>query len=412
MGMTIMIGDEEMRMDEDVPPYQIYTVELRMDDRQHASYMKIHENYAGALYKKAPNKKDVRMLSISHRSLCQAVLDSNLQKFEDRSLGKEPGNPAWAGTADDHGAEFYCQKTLPANAPPYRDALGMAVYNSSLSVKLQYLAGLLKFLCLDSAQRVLVFCDWPACQWDVEMFADTLGIEVISIRGTHNSAEREAACKRFNDSKDSLQVLVASDRTSATSLNLQFACCRVVFMESNMNANTLLQGIGRVFRIGQRAPICVWILIVDGTYDQCLQARQARKFVSQLADNLQLSPEVEEEVAQEINEDLRAELRQQHIKQTAESLYQELFGQRSARHDKRWAHFQDLDAKNKLPEEKVFLKSLGLAVVRKTKDLHGKWLPWSLAPKHPRLRLPAGSLGHSVPAGSQGRLTIRCNADA
>ena len=48
MGFTMDIGDGLIRIEENVPPYQIFTVELRMGDRQHVSYMTLHDNYAEA----------------------------------------------------------------------------------------------------------------------------------------------------------------------------------------------------------------------------------------------------------------------------------------------------------------------------------------------------------------------------
>ena len=149
----MVVGGMALRIGADVPGYKIHTVKLRMNPRQHAAYTLIHDQYAQALYKKR-GKKDVRMLSISHRSLCQATLDPNLQRFEDRTLGKSPGDPAWAGQNSDHGAGYYCARTMPGHIPPLRDALGMALYNSALSVKLQYLAGLLKYLVIDYKERV------------------------------------------------------------------------------------------------------------------------------------------------------------------------------------------------------------------------------------------------------------------
>ena len=49
MGSTMNIGDGLIRIEENVPLYRIFTVELRMGDRQHASYMALHDNYAEAL---------------------------------------------------------------------------------------------------------------------------------------------------------------------------------------------------------------------------------------------------------------------------------------------------------------------------------------------------------------------------
>ena len=42
------------------------------------------------------------------------------------------------------------------------------------------------------------------------MFLDNLSVEVVFIRAFHTLTEREAIVKRFNNSKDSLQVLISS----------------------------------------------------------------------------------------------------------------------------------------------------------------------------------------------------------
>lgn len=74
-----------------------------------------------------------------------------------------------------------------------------------------------------------------------------------------------------------------SDRTTATSVNLQKACRDMVFIDPPINVNTMLQAIGRVFRIGQKHPQNIWILTADETYDQVKQHRAATKIISQIA---------------------------------------------------------------------------------------------------------------------------------
>lgn len=93
---TMKMSEQMIRIEEDVSSYKAFTMELRMNDREHAAYSKIHDLYADSLFKRS-NNKDVRMLSIAHRALCSATFDANLQQFEDRTIGKNPGNPAWAG---------------------------------------------------------------------------------------------------------------------------------------------------------------------------------------------------------------------------------------------------------------------------------------------------------------------------
>lgn len=76
-------------------------------------------------------------------------------------------------------------------------------------------------------------------------------MKVVNIRGNTNNSSRNAIVKRFNDPKDPLNDLIASNRTSAISLNLQAVRARVVFIKDSLNANTIFQAIGRVFRIEQ-----------------------------------------------------------------------------------------------------------------------------------------------------------------
>ena len=70
-------------------------------------------------------------------------------------------------------------------------------------------------------------------------------------------------------------ALLASQRTSNSSLNLQPACRFMAIMEGFASVNDVLQALGRIFRIGQLPAQKIWLVTADQTYDQKIQHRAA-----------------------------------------------------------------------------------------------------------------------------------------
>ena len=70
MGSTMNVWKNKIRIGGDVTLYKIYNVKSKMNDRQHAAYTKIHDNYTDAFDLPKKDKKDVWMLSTSHSSPC------------------------------------------------------------------------------------------------------------------------------------------------------------------------------------------------------------------------------------------------------------------------------------------------------------------------------------------------------
>lgn len=65
-------------------------------------------------------------------------------------------------------------------------------------------------------------------------------------------------------------------------VNLQRDCHNVIFLNFSVNINTLLQAIGRVWRIGQTKESQVYVLTCDRSYDHTLQQRAAAKVIGQV----------------------------------------------------------------------------------------------------------------------------------
>lgn len=64
-------------------------------------------------------------------------------------------------------------------------------------------------------------------------------------------AERDAAVAEFNMKDGELRILMASDRRTAKSVNLQADCQNMIFCDVLEGGNTLNQCIGRIYRMGQ-----------------------------------------------------------------------------------------------------------------------------------------------------------------
>ncbi|KAJ9635369.1 hypothetical protein H2199_008372 [Coniosporium tulheliwenetii] len=60
-------------------------------------------------------------------------------------------------------------------------------------------------------------------------------------------------------------------------------CWNLVMLDVLESANIAAQRIGRVFRLKQKHRQNVWIVTVDHTYDQVIQARSAQKVYGQIA---------------------------------------------------------------------------------------------------------------------------------
>ncbi|KAK5690494.1 hypothetical protein LTR17_025940 [Elasticomyces elasticus] len=77
-------------------------------------------------------------------------------------------------------------------------------------------------------------------------------------------------------------ILVCSSRSAAESLNFQKACCNIIVMDI-VNNNTILQIIGRCYRIGQTHEQFIKVLTLNRTYDQHIVSNYAATMISQLA---------------------------------------------------------------------------------------------------------------------------------
>ena len=260
----------------------------------------------------------------------------------------------------DRGASFYHHRTRSDDiSPPYTDRLTMSWYVCARSPKLQAIARIVHHVCYEENHKIIIFVNWPRTLWNIEMFLALIGVKTCSIKSSMTLTEKNAVIAEFNDTTSELRVLVTSDRITVPSLNLQQDCFHMLFADIPEEENTLNQCIKSIHRMGQRHAQKVWILTVDRTYDQVIQARAASKYLGQLAGSLQFKPTLDEiEQAKRYLKDYGDTDRDPEsyaLDLKCQTLYMQLYGQRSSRHE--WLNIDDLYAKDKLPTELAFRRS-------------------------------------------------------
>jgi len=101
-------------------------------------------------------------------------------------------------------------------------------------------------------------------------------------------------------------------------------------MDTAANINTIIQTIGRIHRLGQKEVQDIYIITVNHTYDQILQAKATNKMIAQLAGEARTKGNSLEE-----------------MEANAEELITRMLGQRCSRKD--WMDL-DLRAKDNLKQ--------------------------------------------------------------
>jgi hypothetical protein len=144
------------------------------------------------------------------------------------------------------------------------------------------LLGIVREVVLRNKRKLLIFCQYPMVQFCVENFFKVLCFKTLGLRAGMSLGERAHTAARFNDPADDGQILVVTYATCSVGLNLHGSCSDMVMVEVAMSANTVLQAIGRIHRLGQSNEQRVWILSGTNTFDRFVEYNQAKKMIGQI----------------------------------------------------------------------------------------------------------------------------------
>ena len=369
MGEEIMVNNEVEKVD-DAPPCSICTVELAKDSKMQKEHDKIYYPLAPSLPRSGESDEfgsakiafgvERRIKGLASNPYLDWYIDHATRVNDRLSFIHEK-----YGIGDRYLSWHFGNINRNPGGPPYTDRQKAATWQSALSPRMRFSAGLLHDICLVHRRNVVVFVQSPLVLWDLEMFLDNNQFEVLTIQSKHTIEERSKILKTFVEDSTEPRVLLTSMDLSATTLVIEKTCSDMVFYEVPNSIPKAVQAISRIHRPGQKRPQQVWILTTDGTYDQVLQSRLATKGISQLA--AQLDPNDTHDVFEGVNIDeannehrvRNSDSENKHKYKLMEKECAELIplflGQRSQRQG--WGDALNLKAKDELDEERQWIDS-------------------------------------------------------
>jgi superfamily II DNA or RNA helicase len=138
-----------------------------------------------------------------------------------------------------------------------------ALLDGLFSPKLHELRRLIGDLCLQQGRKVVVFSQWRRMlrlsEWALRDVLGDAGIKAVFFTGAESQQQRSRAVVDFHDDPR-VRVMFLSD-AGGVGLNLQRASNACINLELPWNPSVLEQRIGRIYRIGQKAPIDVFTLV-------------------------------------------------------------------------------------------------------------------------------------------------------
>ncbi|WP_291517155.1 DEAD/DEAH box helicase [Acidovorax sp.] len=142
--------------------------------------------------------------------------------------------------------------------------------------KLELLADMLPAL-IAEGRRVLVFSQFTEMLGLAADLLDTLALPYLTLTGQTPPRQRGAVVKSFQAQDEArARILLASLKAGGLGLNLT-AADTVIHLDPWWNPAVEEQATARAHRIGQRQPVFVYKLVVEGSIEERMLELQARK---------------------------------------------------------------------------------------------------------------------------------------
>ena len=137
--------------------------------------------------------------------------------------------------------------------------------NVRASSKLAELPLIVEDVALNGGHKVLIFTQWERMTRLVEEALADLPVDMVRMHGGLSIRQRERIIDRFSEDPD-CRIFISTD-AGGLGLNLQ-AADFIINVDLPWNPAKLEQRIGRAHRIGQKNPVNVINLVVEGTIEE------------------------------------------------------------------------------------------------------------------------------------------------
>lgn len=142
------------------------------------------------------------------------------------------------------------------------------------SSKLERLDELLEQLFVEDDRKVILFSEWTTMLDLIEPLLKKRKLDFVRLDGSVPQKQRQALIQRFQT--DSTCRLFITTNAGSTGLNLQSANT-VINVDLPWNPAVLEQRVARAYRMGQKQPVNVYILVTEQTLEEKLLATLAAK---------------------------------------------------------------------------------------------------------------------------------------
>jgi len=102
------------------------------------------------------------------------------------------------------------------------------------------------------------------------------GFKYSRIDGQTSAGDREERIDTFQSPNSDKQIFILSTRAGGLGINLHSANVVIIF-DSDWNPQVDLQAIDRAHRIGQKKQVIIYRLVTEGTVEEKIVERAARK---------------------------------------------------------------------------------------------------------------------------------------
>jgi SWI/SNF-related matrix-associated actin-dependent regulator of chromatin subfamily A member 5 len=102
------------------------------------------------------------------------------------------------------------------------------------------------------------------------------GFKYCRIDGQTSAGDREERIDTFQSPNSDKQIFILSTRAGGLGINLHSANVVIIF-DSDWNPQVDLQAIDRAHRIGQKKQVIIYRLVTEGTVEEKIVERAARK---------------------------------------------------------------------------------------------------------------------------------------
>ncbi|KAF9781271.1 SNF2 family N-terminal domain-containing protein [Thelephora terrestris] len=124
-------------------------------------------------------------------------------------------------------------------------------------------------------EKIIIFSQFTTMLRLIQEVLNERGLRFVQFDGSMNQKERQKVVDKIKTDKNT-RIILMSFKAGGVGLNLT-ACNNVILVDLWWNPALEDQAFGRAHRIGQKKPVNIWKLTIDGTVEERILALQDKK---------------------------------------------------------------------------------------------------------------------------------------